>query len=77
MVSKINSLIRNISEADIHSRYDARQLNNNGIYPEVWHNDNSPNQVYNERHIVEDFKELKSIVNKADNDKDYILVFVG
>jgi Domain of unknown function (DUF1877) len=77
IVSKINSLLRNISEEDIRSRYDARQLNDNGIYPEVWHNDNSPNQAYNERHIVEDFKELKSIIDKADNDKDYILVFVG
>jgi hypothetical protein len=76
-ISKLNNFIANISQTDIGSRYDAKELNDNGIYPGVWHNDDSPDQAYNERHILEDFNELKSIIKQADTEKDYILVFVG
>jgi hypothetical protein len=76
-ISKLNDFIGNVSHTDLRSKYDAAELNNNGIYPEVWHNDNSPDQAYNERHILEDFEELKTIIKQADMDKDYIFVFVG
>jgi hypothetical protein len=76
-VAAINDILYNISEADIKHRYDAQELNNNGIYPDAWHNDNSPDLAYNERHFVNDFKELKFIFNKAYQEKDCILVFVG
>jgi hypothetical protein len=76
-VAAIHDILNNVSEADIKQRYDAQELNDNGIYPDVWHNDNSPDLAYNERHLVEDFKELKSIFNNAYHEKDYILVFVG
>jgi hypothetical protein len=76
-ISKLNEFIGNISQADIHSNYDAKELNDNGIYPGVWHNDNSPDKAYNERQLLEDLEELKTIVNLANTEKDYIFVFVG
>ncbi|MFN0293040.1 DUF1877 family protein [Pedobacter helvus] len=76
-ISKLNNLLDTFSEADIQTKYDANELNDNGIYPAVWHNDNSPDQAYNKRHIIEDFKELKTIINQAREDNDYIFVFVG
>jgi hypothetical protein len=76
-ISKLNDFLTNISQTDVSSKYNTNELNNNGIYPEVWHNDNSPDQAYNERHILEDLEELKTIIKKADTEKDYIFVFVG
>lgn len=76
-ISKLNDFIGNVSQTDIHLKYDAKELNDNGIYPEVWHNDNSPDQAYNQRHILEDLEELKTIIKQANTEKDYILVFVG
>lgn len=76
-ISKLSGLLENFSESDIHSKYDSNELNSNRIYPEVWHNDNSPGQAYNERHILDDFIPLKKIIKQAADDLDYILVFVG
>lgn len=76
-ISRLNNLLDTFSEADIQTKYDANELNDNGIYPSVWHNDNSPDQAYNRRHILEDFIELKTIINEARQENDYIIVFVG
>ena len=76
-ISKINDFLDIISEAEIHSKYDAKELNENGIYPWVWHDDNASNKVYNQRQIIEDTTALKSIFKKSCEAKDYILVFIG
>jgi hypothetical protein len=76
-ISQLNDFISEILSLDISSKYDAKELNDNGIYPRVWHNDISPDQAYNERQILEDFEELKNIIKQADTEKDYIFVFVG
>jgi hypothetical protein len=76
-IRKLNNFLEKVSETDIQSKYDAQELNDNRIYPEVWHNDNSPDQAYKQPHILEDLEELKAIVNQADKQGDYIFVFVG
>jgi len=76
-ISKLNDFFSNISLTDIRAKYNAKELNDNRIYPGVWHNDNSPDNAYNERDICEGFEELKAIFNKANTEKDYIFVFVG
>jgi len=76
-ISKLNDFLNTVLEIDIYSKYNATELNDNGIYPEVWHNDNSLDQAYNRRQILDDLKELKAIVSQAHNQGDYILVFVG
>jgi Domain of unknown function (DUF1877) len=74
-ISKINSFLNYVSEVDIHVKYSAKELNDNGIYPWVWHDDDQSNMIYNKRQILEDLKELKAIFRRAYEEKDYILVF--
>jgi hypothetical protein len=76
-ISQLNDLIEKIPSLNISSKYNAKELNDNGIYPRVWHNDNSPDQAYNERQVLEDFEELKTLIKQASTEQDYIFVFVG
>jgi Domain of unknown function (DUF1877) len=76
-VSSINQFLVTISESDIHKNYDSKELNENGIYPDVWSDEDFPDSCFNKRHILDDTKELKDIFRQADFDKDYMLVFVG
>jgi Domain of unknown function (DUF1877) len=77
IVSCINQFLETVPESDIHKKYDAKELNDNAVYPGYWHNDNSPDQAFNLRHILEDILELKKIFKQASQDNNYILVYVG
>jgi hypothetical protein len=76
-ISEIDKLLDTISEDTVHLNYDSKELNSNGIYPRVWHDNNSPELVINKRQLIEDLAELKIIFKDAANAGDYILVFVG
>jgi len=76
-IARLNDFLNKVSETDIHLNYDAKELNANGIYPGVWHNDNSENMAYNKRDILEGLIDLKAIVSQAEKEKDFILVFIG
>ena len=76
-VAKINDLLSQVTQANFEANYNANELNKNGIYPCVWHNDNSLNFAYNLRHIMDDLAQLKTIFQQASTDNDYLLVFVG
>ena len=73
-IGNIHKVLESISTAEIESLYDAEELNSNGIYPEVWHDDNSPDQAFNLRQVSEDFVELKAMVKLAKEEGDYIVV---
>jgi hypothetical protein len=77
IISTIHGFLNNISIVDIHSNYDANELNQNGVYPELWHNDNSTDMAFNERQLSEDLIELKTLIGQATEQNDYILVFIG
>lgn len=76
-ILKIKNLLDEVSEADIHFRYDADELNNNDVYPRIWHKENSPNPGFNKLQLLEDFAALKRILKQAGEEQDYIFVFVG
>lgn len=76
-IGNIHNTLDKISSTEIESLYDAEELNSNGIYPEIWQYDNSQDQAFNFRHISEDFIALKSIIKKAAEEGDYIVVFEG
>jgi hypothetical protein len=76
-ISSIHAFLDQVSTEDIESLYDAEELNSNGIYPEVWHNDNSPEQAFNLRQVSQDFEALRSIVRKAAEEGDYLVVYTG
>ncbi len=76
-IFKINNMLTPISEREIREKYNSSELNLNGIYPKVWHDDESDNKAFNQRHICEGFEQLKSIFNRANNNRNYIFIFSG
>jgi hypothetical protein len=76
-IGNIHQVLNNIPTTELESLYDAEELNSNGIYPEIWHDDNSPDMGYNLRHVSEDFTELKAMVKQAVEEGDYVVVFGG
>ncbi len=77
IIAKLDSILDSISDNTIDYNYNAEELNQKNIYPAIWHNDDSPDQVFNKRQILEDARLLKSLIKEAHKEKDYILVFVG
>ena len=77
IISAINMLLINITDSYIDEMYDSTELNDNGIYPNIWHDDNSSDLAYNKRHLQEDITALKQIFKQADEDNNYMLVYVG
>jgi len=73
----INGLLQPLNDSTIGNLYDSKELNNNGVYPEVWHDDESEDQAFNKRHIIEGVNSLKTIFTKAKDKQYYILSFVG
>ncbi|MFY8188050.1 MAG: DUF1877 family protein [Flavobacterium sp.] len=73
----IYNLLNSISDSKIREAYKSSELNSHGIYPEVWHDDESDDQAFNKKHICEGFEKLKSIFNRANNNGNYIFIFNG
>lgn len=76
-ISIIDNLLNSISESEIQKKYNSSELNSNGIYPDIWHDDESNDKSFNRRHICEGIKQLKSIFNRAHRKGNYIFVFTG
>lgn len=76
-VEKINNILTKISEQEVADKYNSEELNTNEIYPWCWHDDESEDQAFNKKHLLQDFKLLKDFFNKAASNKNYILCFVG
>ncbi len=76
-ISEINTFLLSVSEDELQLRYDANELNVNGIYPNVWNNENFRDFAFNAIHLKADFKLLNEFIKQAAKDNDYILVFVG
>ena len=77
---KINSILGILNKTDKNQflgLYDPIELNDNGIYPSVWHSDESPNQAFNKRHIEDGFDKLVHLFKEATQNDNLILVFVG
>lgn len=76
-ISGIDNLLNSFSENEFLDNYNSSELNSNGIYPEVWHDNESYYQSFNKRHIKEGFGQLKSIFDRAKRNGNYIFVFSG
>jgi hypothetical protein len=74
-ILELSELTKNLNAKDIEKWYDSEELNRNQIYPEVWHNDEAQNKVFNLRDLKECFNRWKDFINKvAENKTDYIIV---
>ena len=76
-IEEINKIIQNVTAEDLTKMYSSKELNDNGIYPDCWHDDNSENQVFNLRQIIEDITEIKKIFKAATENQNYLLSFVS
>lgn len=76
-VKQIALLLNSVSIEQFSSRFDAGELNRENIYPLCWNAGKDAGDAYNERHIVNDFQNLKELFNRAQETNSYLLCFVG
>jgi hypothetical protein len=76
-VVQIKNLLLDINKDEFLIKYSSKELNENGVYPEVWHDDESPNQAFNKRDLEEGFDALRKLFQRAAENGHYILTFVG
>lgn len=76
-VKSINTLLKKTNIEKLLTLYDYNELNGNGIYPGIWHDDESPNKAFNKRHIAEGLKELQACFEVATENNYYIFSFAG
>lgn len=76
-VCQINNVLNTITDEQVDRSYNSQELNENGIYPSCWHDDNSENMGLNKRQVLEDFRELRTFFQRATESKNYILTYVG
>ncbi|WP_231372826.1 DUF1877 family protein [Aureivirga sp. CE67] len=76
-VEELKELLNSIEKVDFMANYDSKELNENGIYPGIWKDDEVPDQAFNKRHLEEGFDSLQNLFNRASVEGDYILAFVG
>jgi hypothetical protein len=76
-LKKLNDHLNKYDENGLRRLYNPDELNEAGIYPDCWHNDDSEGLAFNFNHIVGDFKSLKELFRLANEHQDKILVFIG
>jgi hypothetical protein len=77
IISLIVDHLQRYSEPEIKVLYNAKELNDEGIYPWCWQPGESHDDPFNEKVVVQDFVELKAAFLRAKEDNDTLLVFVG
>jgi len=76
-LSRINILLTSLNITTVLNAYNAAEFNNNGVYPEVWHDDESESKAFNKAHLKESLESLVHFFKAAAATDDYVLVFVG
>jgi len=76
-ISRINVLLTNLNITTVLNMYNPAEFNNNGVYPEVWHNDESKGLAFNKVHLKENLETLTHFFKTAAAADDYVLIFVG
>ena len=72
-----NELLSKFPESYFREQYNSKELNTNGIYPEVWHDANSNDLAFNEDHLIIEVMQLKFIFDEAAKLNDYVLILSG
>jgi hypothetical protein len=76
-INAIREILRGIDKRRLLELYNPKELNDNGVYPGVWHSHESADHAFNRRHIEEGFDDLLKLFNEAVENKSLILVFVN
>lgn len=75
-VAAVNTLLQTVNDDEFADIYNADELNENEVYPEVWHNDESDDQAFNKRHLSEGLRYLKQLFNDAAANGNYVFSFI-
>ena len=76
-IARINVLLTSLDILTVLNSYNSAEFNNNGVYPEVWHDDESEGQAFNKAHLKESLESLVHFFKAAATADDYVLVSVG
>jgi len=76
-IARINVLLTSLDITTVLNAYNSTELNNNGVYPEVWHDDESESKAFNKAHLKESLESLVHFFKAAAAADDYVLVSVG
>lgn len=76
-VADMHAFLNNISLEQFHQLYDARELNENNVYPHnVWTEEGEPDRAFTRLHLAKEFTDLKNFIAAAKAGNDYVLSFV-
>lgn len=77
-VLEIHQLISTITLATFRENFDANELNKEDIYPgDIWNDRDENDMAFNVGHLTLEFQNLKSIFEKASDNGEYLLSYVG
>lgn len=76
-VKEFNDLLNSIEKDTFLSNYDSTELNQNEIYPNMWHDDESVDYGFNQIDLGNVFDALCRIFHQAATNNNYILCFIG
>ena len=74
-IAELDKLTKGIKQTYLKKWYDSDELNRNQIYPEVWHDDETEDKVYNLEDLKKCFIKWREFISKvAKNKTDYIII---
>lgn len=74
-IARIDYLLSELDPAEVLGAYSPAEFNNNGVYPEVWHGDESEGQFFNQTHLSHALKRLTDFFGRAISNNDHIITF--
>ena len=73
-IARIDYLLSELDQTTVLNTYNSKEFNNNGVYPEVWHDDESENQFFNRSHLKIALESLTDFFAKAISNDDHIII---
>ena len=71
-VSKVNDLLKSVSEDGLRKMYDPHKLDSAGIYPNIWYRESDSEFEYLSHH----YKKLRTLYQKAAEAEEYVLMVI-
>jgi hypothetical protein len=76
-IARINVLLTSLDISTVLNAYNSAEFNNNGVYPEVWHDNESEGQAFNKTHLKEDLESLIHFFKAAASSDNYVVVDIS
>jgi hypothetical protein len=76
-IARINVLLTSLDISTVLNAYNSAEFNNNGVYPEVWHDYESEGQAFNKTHLKENLESLIHFFKAAAASEDYVIIEIS